>query len=273
MSADFGKGFTITNLKYMRQFYTLYQKSHTLRGELSWSHYRLLLKVDKEKAREFYIQETIENIWSTRQLERQINSHFYERLLVSKNKKSVIDEANNAEQTQEPKAIIKSPYILDFLGLNHDKNFLESDLETAIINNLQAFILELGKGFSFVGRQQRISIDGDNYYTDLVFYNYILKCFLLIDLKKGKLSPQDVGQMDFYVRYYDQEIKPKEDNPTIGLILCTEKSKNMARYTIINDSKQLFASKYKLYLPTEKELQEELEREKYQIELEKNLNK
>ncbi len=244
----------------MRQFYLSFPIVAALRQQLSWSHYKLILNTDKKNIREFYLNESIENQWSTRQLERQINSKLYERMLLSKDKKGVLQHANKQEKPMEASDIIKDPYILDFLNLKDSKRVLESDLEHAIIDKLQDFILELGKGFAFVARQKRITVGGDHFYIDLVFYNYHLRCFLLIDLKTGKLSHQDIGQIDFYVRYYEENYKLEGDNPAIGLVLCTEKNEAMVHYSVLNESKQLFASKYKLYLPSEKELKNEVER-------------
>ena len=215
-----------------------------------------------------YLDECIAANWSTRQLERQINSFYYERLLSSRNKGLVKAEIKKLEPGPTPQDIIKDPYVLEFLGLKESKAYLENELEQGLINKLHDFLLELGKGFSFVARQKRITIDGDHFYIDLVFYNYILKCFVLIDLKVGKLVHQDIGQMDFYIRYFEEEIKLTGDNPTIGLILCAEKNEAMAKYTLLKGSKGLFASRYKLYLPTEKELKEELKRERQLLELE-----
>jgi len=240
-----------------------------LHPELSWTHYRLLLKLENPKARNFYIQECIESNWSTRQLERQINSFYYERLLSSQNKQVVRDEAETNAVTLKPENIIKDPYIFEFLNLK-ENTFLEKDLEEALIGKLQTFLLELGKGFAFVAQQQRITADGEHFYVDLVFYNYLLKCFVLIDLKLGKLTHQDIGQMDFYVRYYENEVKTSTDNPTIGIILCSEKNETIIKYSILEESQQLFASKYKLYLPTEEELIQELESELLQLKLEKD---
>lgn len=268
-----GKGFTATNLKYTRQFYQVFEKSHALRDQLSWTHYRLLLKVDNDQARHFYMDEAIEANWSTRSLERQIGNLYYERMLMSKNAQVVKNEALEKTKRQEPIDIIKDPYVLDFLGLKDNTDFRESELEQAIIDKLHDFLLELGKGFAFVGRQYRLSTEpGTHFYADLVFYNYILKCFLIIDLKAEPLTHQDIGQMDMYVRYFEEKIKQENDNPTIGLILCTEKNKTIVKYSLLNDSKQIFASKYKTYLPTEKELKKEIERERQQIEQEKNLS-
>jgi predicted nuclease of restriction endonuclease-like (RecB) superfamily len=289
LTKDFGKGFTISNLKYFRQFYLSFSIGHALRGqsqipkekshavrdefpvvrpELSWTHYRLLLKVERPDVRQFYIDECVAGNWSTRQLERQINSFYYERLLSSKNKDRVKAEIQKLESELAPQDMIKDPYVLEFLGLRENRDYLERELEQGLIDKLHDFLLELGKGFSFVARQKRITIDGDHFYIDLVFYNYILKCFVLIDLKVGKLTHQDIGQMDFYVRYFEKEIKPAEDNPTIGLILCAEKNEAMARYTLLEKNKNIFAAKYKLYLPTEKELKEELQRERLALEME-----
>ncbi|MBI5204127.1 MAG: DUF1016 domain-containing protein [Nitrospirae bacterium] len=299
---EFGKGFDRRNLWFMRSFYLAFeivnavrsqsihralsdeslsgQKSHALRDELpvvrpelSWTHYRLLLKVNKPDVRRFYIEECIVGNWSTRQLERQINSFYYERLLSSREKKPVKKEIQKLEPALKPEDIIKDPYVLEFLNVKENIRFLEKDLESALIGKLQDFLLELGKGFSFVGRQQRIATDNDNFYIDLVFYNYLLKCFVLIDLKIGKLTHQDIGQMDFYVRYYEKEIRAETDSPTIGIILCSEKNETVVKYSVLNENKRLFASKYKLYLPTEKELKEELEREKRMIEMELSLLK
>ena len=268
-----GKGFTETNLKYMRQFYRFFEKSHSLRDELSWTHYRLLLKVESEQARQFYMQETVDCNWSTRTLERQIGNLYYQRMLLSQNAQTVKDEATEKQITQEPKDIIKDPYVLDFLGLNDNTNFRESELEQAIIDKLQDFLLELGKGFAFVRRQYRLTTEtGKHFHADLVFYNYILKFFLIIDLKAEPLTHQDIGQMDMYVRYFEDKVRQDTDNPTIGLILCTEKDKTIVRYSLLSESSQIFASKYMLYLPTEQELKQEIERERLQIEQEQKLN-
>jgi len=268
LTAEFGKGFDRTNISKMRAFYLAYPIVDALRPQLTWTHYRLLLKVERPDVRQFYIDECIAANWSTRQLERQINSFYYERLLSSRNKSLVRSEIKKLEPGPEPNDIIKDPYVLEFLGLKENKEYLETKLEQGLMDKLHDFLLELGKGFSFVARQKRITIDGDHFYIDLVFYNYILKCFLLIDLKIGKLTHQDLGQMDFYVRYFEKEVKQSEDNSTIGLILCAEKNEAMAKYTLLENSKTIFASKYKLYLPTEKELREELQRERKYLELE-----
>lgn len=272
LTAEYGKGFTETNLKYMRQFYNTFEKSHALRDQLSWTHYRLLLKVENEKERMFYMNEAVESNWSTRTLDRQIGNLYYQRLLMSKDKDVVRQEAEEKQLVQEPKDIIKDPYVLDFLGLKDNTSFRESELEQAIIDKLQDFILELGKGFAFVGRQYRLTTEtGKHFYTDLVFYNYILKCFLIIDLKVAPLTHQDIGQMDMYVRYFEDQIRQENDNPTIGLVLCTEKDQTIVKYSLLKESKHIFASKYLTYLPSEEELKKEIERERAQVEIEKRL--
>ncbi len=267
LTKDFGKGFGLSNLKYFRKFYSLFPKGHAVRDQLSWTHYRLLLKVEDKKAREFYLSEAAEEHWSTRTLERQINSFYYQRLLASQNKDSVIKEAKDKAIPLQPSDLIKDPYVLEFLQLKDVKDLHEKDLETALLDKLQIFLLELGKGFSFVARQKRFSADNDHFYIDLVFYNYLLKCFVLIDLKIGKLTHQDIGQLDFYVRYWEDQFKPKGDNPTIGIILCSEKNETIVKYSVLKDSQHLFASKYMLYLPSEEELRLELERELEEIRL------
>ena len=254
LTEEYGKGFTLTNLKYIRQFYLTFQNCHALSDQLSWTHYRFLMKIHREEIRNFYMKECIENHWSTRQLERQINSFYYERLLSSQDKDTVREEIKTLEPSSTPKDIIKDPFVLEFLDLKENRKYLEKEIEQKVIDNLQEFLLELGNGFSFVGRQKRIDIDEEHYYIDLVFYNYILRCFVLIDLKIGKLNHQDIGQMDFYVRYYEDQIKQQGDNPTIGIILCSEKSDAIVKYSVLDDNKNLFASKYMLYLPTEEEL-------------------
>jgi len=261
MTKDFGKGFTVTNLKYMRQFYLTFPNGHALRGELSWTHYRSLMRVENENARNFYLEEAIKSNWSTRQLDRQINSFFYERLLSSQNKEEVSKEIMKLEKRKTPEDIIRDPYVLEFLGLESNTDFYESDLEQALTTHLQKFLLELGRGFSFVARQKRFTFDGRHFRVDLVFYNYILKCFVLIDLKIGDLTHQDLGQMQMYVNYYKREMMNEGDNPPIGIVLCADKSDSVVKYTLPEDEKQIYASKYKLYLPSEKELINELNKE------------
>lgn len=271
--AALGRGFNERNLWYMKQFYQAWPILNALRSELSWTHYRLLLKTEREDARLFYMQEVIDGNWSTRTLERQINSLYFERMILTQKEGRILvkAEAEGKKESMQAKDIIKDPYVLDFLELKANTNFYEQELEQAIIDKLQEFLLELGKGFSFVSRQYRVSLEGEHFFIDLVFYNYILKCFLLIDLKTGKLSHQDVGQMDMYVRIFEEKMRQESDNPTIGLILCSEKNNAVAKYSLLNDSKQIFASKYKTYLPTEQELQQEIAKEREAIEMEKRL--
>ena len=255
LTKEFGKGFGKSNLWSFKQFYLTFPILHSLRGELSWTHYRLLIRVEDEKARTFYLNEAAENGWSSRQLERQINSFYYQRLLASHNKDVVKREAEKNNDKVSPSKLLKDPYVLEFLDIKENSDYLEADLEKALIGKLQDFLLELGKGFAFVARQQRITTEaGKHYYVDLVLYNYILKCFVLIDLKTGVLTPQDVGQMDMYVRLYEKQKRTETDNPTIGIILCSQNDKTVVEYSMLSESKQLFSSQYKLYMPTEEEL-------------------
>ncbi len=260
-----GKGFDVTNLRNMRQFYHAFPIRDAVRLELSWTHYRTLLRIENAQARDWYLHEAINQSWSARALERQISTLYYERLLASQEKSSVAAEAQQNTQplAESAKDYLRDPYILDFLNLQ-DKTYQESQLEQAIISNLQQFLLELGKGFAFVERQQRIRFDDEDFYIDLVFYNFKLKCFLLVDLKLGKLRHQDIGQMDTYVRLYDEQRKGSDDNPTIGLVLCSEKSEAVVKYSVLAEQKQLFAAKSLPYLPSEDELKRELERERAQ---------
>lgn len=271
LTTEFGKGFTVANLRNMRQFYNTFPNRYALRSELTWTHYRMLMRVDEPKRREFYLAESAKSGWTSRQLERQINSFYYERLLVTQ--KSDRESVQNEIQSLEPKTtadyILKDPYILEFLDLGENKRYYESELEQGLIDKLQEFLLELGKGFSFVARQKRITSEGgEHYYIDLVFYNYILKCFIVIDLKAGKLTYQDVGQIDFYVRLFNEKVKQSDDNPTIGMVLCADKDESIVKYSVLADNENLFASKYRLYLPTEEELRAELQRERELIERE-----
>ncbi len=277
----------------MRQFYSLFPISHAVRGksdnslinntkthylqsilrqELSWTHYRLLLKVTDETERMFYMNEAANSNWTTRQLERQINTELFKIITASKNKEEILRLANTGITVSKPKDIIKDPLVLEFTGFKLNTKIYETDLEQALIDKLQDFLLELGKGFSFIARQQRISHENDHYFIDLVFYNYLLKCFVLIDLKVGKLTFQDIGQIDSYVRLYEEKIRQQNDNPTIGLILCAEKNETTIKYSLLNDNKQIFASKYQFYFPTEKELIEKIEQEREFYEREKKMN-
>lgn len=275
LTEEFGKGFDERNLRNMRQFYETFQKWNAVRSELSWTHYRLLMRIKEAEKREYYMKECIECAWSSRQLERQINSFYYERIMAtSEGKKAEVrNEIQLLEPDTDPKYLLKDPYILEFLGMEENKAYLEQELEQGLIDNLQSFLLELGKGFCFVARQKRITLDGDHYYIDLVFYNYILKCFVLIDLKTHKLSYQDIGQIDFYVKYFEENIKTEGDNPTIGIVLCSEKNETMVKYSVLNENDHLYASKYKLYIPSEEELKKEIERERFNLEQKMEDNK
>jgi predicted nuclease of restriction endonuclease-like (RecB) superfamily len=260
LTSEFGKGFDARNLRNMRQFYLLFPNWYAVSTNLNWTHYRSLLKIENEVVRNWYMAEADVEGWSTRALERQINSFYYERLLSSQDKKPVVAEANEYIAELSPRDILKDPYVLEFLELGERSSFTESELELALIDRLQSFLLELGKGFSFVARQRRINLEGENFYIDLVFYNYLLKCFILIDLKIGKLTHQDIGQMDTYVRIYEERFRGTDDNPTLGLILCSERNEAIAKYSVLAESQQIFASKYRLILPTEEELVAELRR-------------
>ncbi|MCK4418358.1 DUF1016 family protein [Candidatus Aerophobetes bacterium] len=269
LTKKFGKGFTETNLKYMRQFYLTYPIRHALRDELTWTHYRLLLGIKDGKARSFYEIEVVNNSWSTRELDRQINSLLFERLTLSKDKNKVIELAKRGQIIEKPEDAIKDPYVLEFLGLPEQSYYTESQLEQKLIDHLQEFILELGKGFAFVARQKRITIDNEHYYIDLVFYHRILRCLVLFDLKVGKLSHSDVGQMNFYLNYVkDREIFEGESFP-VGIILCTKsnRSRVFVEYALGGLSNSVFVSKYKLYLPTKKELEIEVKKESARIKL------
>ncbi|MFA6699924.1 MAG: PDDEXK nuclease domain-containing protein [Thiomicrospira sp.] len=269
LTAEFGKGFDVTNLRKMRLFYQTFPIRDALRPELSWTHYRQLLRVEDERARQWYMNEAAEQNWSTRALDRQIGTLYYERLWVSQNKQAVADEANqklaDEDKKPQPKGFVRDPMMLEFLGIEGIEKLLESDLEQALMDKLQDFLLELGKGFAFVARQQRVSTESKDFYIDLVFYNYLLKCFVLFELKTGELGHQDIGQMDMYVRMYDDLKRGQDDNPTVGIILCTNKDESIVRYSVLKDSEQLFASRYRLILPSEEELRQELEREKQLI--------
>lgn len=266
LSNRFGKGFDESNLRYMKLFYKAFPICDTLRHELSWSHYRRLLSIDNETARLWYMNEAANETWSTRQLDRQISTLYYERLLSSREMESVKKEASKNMSLISPMEFIRDPYVLDFLNLKDYPSLHESDIEKTLISHLQDFLLELGKGFCFVARQKRMRYEEEDFYVDLVFYNSILKCYVLIDLKLGKLTHGDVGQMDSYIRMFDELTKQPDDNPTIGLILCSEKNEAIVKYSILNEAKQIFASKYKLTLPSEEELKLALEKERNKLE-------
>ena len=268
LTKEFGKGFDERELRKMCQFYKCFEIRDSLRPELSWTHYRRLISIENQEARIWYMNEAANSVWSTRQLDRQISTLYYDRLLGSHDKKIITDEAEEKLQKIIPEDIIKDPYILEFLNLKDYPALRESDIEKSLINNLQDFLMELGNGFCFVARQKRMRFEDEDFYVDLVFYNSIIKCYVLIDLKLGKLTHQDVGQMDSYIRMFDALTKQDDDNPTIGLILCSEKNEAIAKYSVLNDAKQIFASKYKLTLPTEEDLQTELNKARKRLELE-----
>lgn len=258
LTFEFGKGFDESNLRNMRTFYRAFPICDALRHELSWTHYRLLSRIEFQEKRTYYLNESVDNNWNSRSLQRQINSMAFERVLEHK------------KETPEKPTIynlIKDPYIFEFLGLPSDIKNTEKSIETAIIDHIQKFLLEFGKGFAFVARQQHIVTDTSDYYIDLVFYNYILKCFVLIDLKTGELSHQDIGQIDMYVRMYDDLKKPEGDNPTVGILLCSEKDETIVKYSVLADKKSVFASQYLLYMPKEEELKQIIEQDKQLFEL------
>ncbi|MDV4031609.1 hypothetical protein CMT49_05800 [Elizabethkingia anophelis] len=264
LTKEFGKGFSSSNLRNFRQFYLTYSDPeicYTLCSKLTWSHNRLIMRIDSNAARNYYLKEASEQNWSVRVLERHINTFYYERLLSTQNKEETV-QYSTGENNDLARDFIKDPYVFEFLNIPEPISASENDIEAALIGNLQQFLLELGKGFSFIGRQFRISTETSHFYIDLVFYNYILKCFVLFDLKIAKLTHQDAGQMDMYIRMFDDLKKQPEDNPTIGIILCTEKDETVVKYSILNEHKQLFATKYLPYLPTEEELTAEIKREK-----------
>ncbi len=266
LTEEFGKGFGVRELRKIRQFYLEFSKWDTLRPELTWSHYRLLIRVQDEQACLWYMNEAAEQAWSSRQLDRQISVLYYERLLNSADKDSVRSEAIEKLSALTPQDFIHDPYVLDFLNLRNYPALHESTIEQGLIDNLQSFLLELGKGFCFVARQKLMRYEDEDFYVDLVFYHSILKCYVLIDLKLGKLTHQDVGQMDSYIRMFDDLYKHTDDNPTLGLILCSEKNEAVVKYSVLAEHKQIFASKYMLELPSVQTLQDEMVRERKQLE-------
>ena len=265
LTAEFGKGFSLGSLYYYRQFYQTFPEIFATPWRiLTWSHYKRLMQVSNANARTWYLKEAAEQMWSYRTLDRNIGSQYYERLLLSQHKDTVEGEMNalTAPFDKDRMEFIKNPTVAEFIGLSPNSDFTETELEGAIIGNLQKFLLELGKGFSFVARQKLVRTEKKDYFIDLVFYNYILKSFVLIDLKTTTITHQDVGQMDMYVRMYDERVRGEGDNPTIGIVLCSETDEDIARYSVLHDNDRLFASKYMLYMPTEEELREEIERQK-----------
>jgi predicted nuclease of restriction endonuclease-like (RecB) superfamily len=269
LTAEFGRGFSYANLRNFRQFYLTYPDQeicYTVCSNLSWSHNRLIMRIEDPKARLYYLKEAAGQQWSVRTLERNVNTFYYQRLLSTRNEATGVEQANDSK-SPDFHQFFKDPYVFEFLNIPEPSHFSEQSIETALIADLQNFLMELGKGFSFVGRQYRVSTETEHFYVDLVFYNYILKCFVLFDLKIGKLTHQDIGQMDMYRRLFDDLKKPEGDLPTIGIILCTEKSETVVKYSVMNDTPQLFATKYMPYLPTEQELIDEIENEKLRLNL------
>lgn len=260
LEPEFGSGFSYRMLNLYRQFYRAFPIVNTLYSQLSWSQYKLLLRIEDVSKRDFYIAESVKNNWTVRQLERQIYSNLYERLLLSNDKESVLAVARNEVIPTEPKQIIKDPMVLEFLGLKRESAYYEKDLENAILTQLHDFILELGNGFSFVARQKRLHIEGDDFFVDLVFYNRLLRCFVIIELKTHKLTHQDIGQLQMYVNYYDRVEKLPYETPTIGILLCADKNDTVVKFSLPENQQQIYASQYQLYLPTEQMLIEELQK-------------
>lgn len=260
LEKDFGSGFSVRQLELCRQFFITFPNTNALRSQLNWTQYKLLLRINDEDKRTYYIEETCNNNWSSRQLERQINSQLYERLLLSNDKEKVLAVAKKEARAESPKEIIKDPMVLEFLGIKPQATFYEKDLENALITNMQSFLLELGNGFSFVARQKRIQIEDDDFFVDLVFYNRLLRCFVIIEIKTHKLTHQDLGQLQMYVNYYDRTEKLDNENPTIGILLCTDKNDTMVEFALPEHNTQILASKYQLYLPKEDELKKELKK-------------
>lgn len=273
LTEEFGKGFSRRTLWEMRKLYVYfsdYEKVRTLFAQLTWSHFQKVLRVSSEKARIFYLTEAAENMWSVRTLDRNISTLYYDRIVASIDKKTVEDEMKEKTKKLQAEEFIKNPVVLEFLDLPTNMSYTENELEKALTDDIQKFMMELGKGFAFVERQQHIRTENSDFYIDLVFYNYILKCFVIVELKTEKLTHQDIGQLDMYVRMYDDLKKQENDNPTIGLLLCTETDRTIIKYSVLNDNKNLFASKYVNYLPSEEELINEIERQKTLFERKKN---
>ncbi len=260
LTFKYGRGFSQDNLEKMRKFYLAFPNSATLSRKLSWSHYCLIMRLNDELTKKFYVKEIESESWSVRELDRQINSQLFERVALSKDKKGVLALAQKGQIIENADDLIKDPYVLEFLGLEELPRYSEADLEEKIINNLEHFLLELGKGFTFVARQKRIRLEDELFYIDLVFFNRILRCFILLELKIGKLTHKDLGQLQMYVNYYDRKIKQEDENPTIGILLCADKKEAIVKYTLPSANKQVFASKYKVYLPDKKVLKDKLKK-------------
>ena len=270
LTEEFGKGYSYRTLREIRQFYLMFsdfEKWRTVSAKLTWSHFQKVLRVSDEKARIFYLTEAAENMWSVRTLDRNISTLYYNRIVASIDKKIVENEMKEKTKKLQAEEFIKNPVVLEFLDLPTNMSYTENELEKALTDDIQKFMMELGKGFAFVERQQHIRTENSDFYIDLVFYNYILKCFVIVELKTGKLTHQDIGQLDMYVRMYDDLKKQKNDNPTIGLLLCTDTDSTVIKYSVLNDNKNLFASKYVNYLPSEEELINEIERQKILFEI------
>ena len=267
LTNEFGKGFSTRNLKRMRKLYLYYPKRTTLLSQLTWSHYLELIKIDDETKRNFYMNECINSNWDVRELQRQRTTLLYERIATSKDKSKIPELSTKGNSIYESKDIIKDPFVLEFLDIKENTNYLESDLEKNILEHLKEFLLELGKGFTFVGNQVRITIDTEHFYPDLVFYNRILNCFVIIDLKIGKVTHKDIGQMQMYVNYYDRAIKKENENRTIGILLSTDKNETIVKYTLPEDNKTIFSSEFRLTIPSEKEFIDVIEDEKKNLEL------
>lgn len=273
LTEEFGKGYSYRTLREIRQFYLMFsdfEKWRTVSAKLTWSHFQKVLRVSDEKARIFYLTEAAENMWSVRTLDRNISTLYYNRIVASVDKKIVENEMKEKTKKLQAEEFIKNPVVLEFLDLPTNMSYTENELEKALTDDIQKFMMELGKGFAFVERQQHIRTENSDFYIDLVFYNYILKCFVIVELKTEKLTHQDIGQLDMYVRMYDDLKKQENDNPTIGLLLCTETDRTIIKYSVLNDNKNLFASKYINYLPSEEELINEIERQKTLFESRNN---
>ena len=267
LTNEFGRGFSKRNLERMRKFYICFPIATTVSSQLSWSHYLELIKIEEEAKRSFYLNECINTKWSVRELQRQRDSLLYERLTISADKEKLLELSEKGQILKSSEDLVKDPFVLEFLDIRENTNYLESDLEKNIIEHLKEFLLELGKGFSYVGNQVRLTLEEEHFYPDLVFYNRLLRCFVIIDLKIGKVSHQDIGQMQMYVNYYDREIKQDNERPTVGILLSTNKNETVVKYTLPEDNKTIFSSEYKLHMPTEQELITAIEEEKKNFEL------
>lgn len=271
LTNEFGKGFSSRNLRTMRKFYICFPIATTVSSQLSWSHYLEIIKIEEEQKRNFYIKETINSKWSVRELQRQRDSLLYERLILSADKNKILELSEKGQVLKTSIDLVKDPFVLEFLDIKENTDYLESDLEKNIIEHLKEVLLELGKGFSYVGNQVRLTLEEDHFYPDLVFYNRLLRCFVIIDLKIGKVSHQDIRQMQMYVNYYDREIKQEDENKTVGILLSTNKNETVVKYTLPEDNKTIFSSEYKLHIPTEQELITAIEEEKKNFELNENI--